>query len=531
MSEHGLPRGWTAATLADITEINPKCWSEDPCDDTLVSFIPMAAVEEENGRINLGNVREWRAVSKGYTRFQEGDVIFAKITPCMENGKSAVARGLQGGRATGSTEFHVLRPTSAISADLLRYFLVQSDVRNRARMYMKGAAGQLRVSPEYLRALDFLLPPRLEQDRIVSEIETLLSDLDAAVAGLKRVQANLKRYRASVLKAACEGRLVPTEAELARKEGRNYESGEQLLQHILKERRIKWEADQLAKMQASGRLPKDGWKKKYKEPAPPDTTSLAELPEGWTWATADQLCTQITDGEHIQPPYKPEGRPMLTATHVRDGYVEFDNFGLIGELAFANAIKRCAPEADDIVIVSVGATTGRAAIVGDFGPFAIVRSVLLLKAAIPTNPIYLLNWIRSPWCQDWVRTASGSSAQAHLYISDTKSLPVPLPPAPEMVRIANECADRLSIVEANEHTLKVACARASRLRQSILKRAFEGKLVPQDTNDEPASVLLERIRAERAASAVSSRSGRNTVAHGVSRGKKRSIKTASPRGA
>ena len=141
-----------------------------------------------------------------------------------------------------------------------------------------------------MRDLLIPLPPRLEQDRIVSQIEALLTDLDAAVAALKRVQANLKRYRASVLKAACEGRLVPTEAELARKEGRSYESGEQLLQRILKERRAKWEADQLVKMHASGKPPKnDDWKKKYKDPAPPDTTGLPELPEGWTWSTAEYL--------------------------------------------------------------------------------------------------------------------------------------------------------------------------------------------------------------------------------------------------
>ena len=89
----------------------------------------------------------------------------------------------------------------------------------------------------------------------MAEIEALFTDLDAAVAALKRVQANLKRYRASVLKAACEGRLVPTEAELARKEGRTYETGEQLLARILKERRAKWEADQLAKMLAAGKPP------------------------------------------------------------------------------------------------------------------------------------------------------------------------------------------------------------------------------------------------------------------------------------
>src|SRR5207244_11956956 len=118
------------------------------------------------------------------------------------------------------------------------------------------------------------LAPEHEQLEIASEIEKQFTRLDAAVAALKRVQANLKRYRAAVLKAACEGRLVPTEAELARKEGRSYETGTQLLARLLNERRAKWEADQLAKMHASGKSPKnDDWKRKYKQPEPTDTSN------------------------------------------------------------------------------------------------------------------------------------------------------------------------------------------------------------------------------------------------------------------
>ena len=102
------------------------------------------------------------------------------------------------------------------------------------------------------------------------------------------MQANLKRYRASVLQAACTGRLVPTEAELARVEGRAYESADQLLQRILQERRAKWESEQLTAMKAEGKIPKDErWKSKYREPAKPDTSELPELPEGWVWSTLE----------------------------------------------------------------------------------------------------------------------------------------------------------------------------------------------------------------------------------------------------
>ena len=120
-------------------------------------------------------------------------------------------------------------------------------------------------------------------------MEKQFTRLDAATAALKRVQANLKRYRASVLKTACEGRLVPTEAELARQEGRDYEPADNLLQRILRERRARWETDTLAKMQASGKPPKDNnWKQKYKEPSAPDTSNLPPLPEGWCWALLGQ---------------------------------------------------------------------------------------------------------------------------------------------------------------------------------------------------------------------------------------------------
>ena len=164
-------------------------------------------------------------MKKGYTPFQDGDVIFAKITPCMENGKYALATGLHGGRAAGSTEFHVFRPKLELDSKYLLHFLFTPELRSRARLNMRGAAGQLRVPAQFFNDAQIPLPPLDEQRRIVAELETQLTRLDASVTALKRVQANLKRYRASVLKAACEGRLVPTEAELARREGRNYESG------------------------------------------------------------------------------------------------------------------------------------------------------------------------------------------------------------------------------------------------------------------------------------------------------------------
>ena len=159
----------------------------------------MKCVEEETGNLDATTERPWHEVKKGYTAFQDNDVIFAKITPCMENGKFAIARGLKGGRAAGSTEFHVLRPNERLAPHYLMHFLFQHHIRQDARMNMRGAAGQLRVPTDFFESLKIPLPPLPTQHRIVAEIEEKLSRLDAAQSALLRAQANLKRYRASVL--------------------------------------------------------------------------------------------------------------------------------------------------------------------------------------------------------------------------------------------------------------------------------------------------------------------------------------------
>ena len=116
--------------------------------------------------------------------------------------------------------------------------------------------------------------------------------------------------------------------------------------------------------------------------------------------------------------------------------MDFRDFGLIAEDDFVKARTRCAPKENDVLIVSVGATTGRAGIVRQEEHFAIVRSVLLLRPLI--NPMYLLTWVQSPRCRDWIGYASGSTAQAHFYINDAKRMPVAIAPHDEQERIVNE---------------------------------------------------------------------------------------------
>jgi type I restriction enzyme S subunit len=268
-----LPPGWAWTTLGEIARINYR----DPAirnlnDDLPVTFAPMAAVDAESGTIALPEERPLSKVRKGFTSFCEDDVIFAKITPCMENGKAAIARVLVNGLDFGSTEFHVLRPEQGVLPEWIFYFVRQSSFREDAKASFAGTAGQLRVPSSFLESHTVSLAPPPEQHRIVAEIEKQFTRLHAGVAALRRAQANIKRYKASVLKAACEGRLVPQDP--------NDEPASKLLERILAERRKRWEED----LRAKGEDPS---KAKYIEPAPPATEGLPELPEGWWWATVE----------------------------------------------------------------------------------------------------------------------------------------------------------------------------------------------------------------------------------------------------
>jgi type I restriction enzyme S subunit len=332
-------------------------------------------------------------------------------------------------------------------------------------------------------------------------LEKQLSRLDAAVEALRRVQRNLQRYRDSVLKAACEGKLVPTEAELARREGRGYEPASELLRRILVERRRRWEESQIEKMRAKGKQPKDGkWKAKYKEPAPPKTAGLPELPEGWCWATVEQLA-EIVSGqtpsgiveiakEHGEVPWFKVG-DMNKA----DGAMMFESSSFVS-LREATSLGLHLHEAGTIVFPKRGGAiaTNKKRILGLRGGID-----LNCMGFRPANSILGYFWF---WFAgiDLGSISDGSNVP-QINLSDVSPLTVPLPPSREASRIASRCEEVDGHLVRQRSTVARALKRADRLRQSLLRDAFFGRLVPQDPNDEPASALIARIRAEREAAA------------------------------
>jgi len=206
--KNGLPEGWKWVKLGEVTKINPKLPINEIQENILVSFLPMRQVEELTGNFDLSLERKYSEVKKGFTPFTNGDVIFAKITPCMENGKIAVMNKLKNKIGFGSTEFHVLRVNNELLNHYLFYFLIQDSFRAEAQHNMTGAVGQKRVPKRFLEEYKILLPPLNQQTKIVEEIEKRFSEADNLEKVIDESLTKSETLRQSILKKAFEGKLV-----------------------------------------------------------------------------------------------------------------------------------------------------------------------------------------------------------------------------------------------------------------------------------------------------------------------------------
>lgn len=301
-----------------------------------------------------------------------------------------------------------------------------------------------------------------EQSKIVEEIEKQFTRLDAGVAALRRVQANLKCYRAAVLKAACEGRLVPTEAELARKEGRSYEAGEQLLPRILVERRRNW----------TGRG-------EYKPATVPNADSLPQLPEGWTWASMRQV-GDIQLGRQRAPQHH-HGDNMRHYLRVANIFEDHIDVSDVMSMNFTPVeFEKYRLQRGDILL-NEGQTpelVGRAAMFSDdVADCCYQKTLLRFRAFSGILPRFALTVFRAYMHNGrFKRAASITTNIAHLTAEKFVEIEFPIPPLAEQERIVYEVERRLTIVEQLKSVASVNLRRATRLRQSILERAFSGRL-------------------------------------------------------
>lgn len=429
----------------------------------------MAAVAEESGAIRLTETRTASDVSKGFTRFQTGDVLFAKITPCMENGKIAIVPAVPGGVAAGSTEFHVIRP-DVLRPHFVFFYLVRRALREDARRNMSGSAGQLRVPTDYLRTLPIPVPPLEVQDQLVGRVEELFVEIDDGEAALADARAGVETYRKALLKSAVTGELTAD----WRRENPPTETGGDLLHRILTDRRATWSRDPQRRGKA------------YVEPKRPTIDQPPDLPEGWAWLSlAEIVSTQERSFQSgpfgsslLHSEFQASGKLVIGIDNVRDGFFSLGSNHRISPEKFDQLIKYKARPRD--IVITVMATIGRTCVIPDDIEDAIITKHLY-RMSPSTNvvlPMFVNLCLRGhPVTLAEIFGNTQGQTRPGLNKEILEGIPIPVPPLLEQEMIIRR--HQLSAQDADEGTaiIESQSAATAALRQSILSAAFRGELV------------------------------------------------------
>ena len=461
--QDNLPIGWTLATIEDLVGDGGVFidgdWVEskdqDPEGD--VRLIQLADIGDGEYRDRSARflTRE-KAIELGCTFLKKGDVLIARMPDPL--GRACIFPGDSKPAVTVVDVAIVRSAAGEFNHRWLMYFVNAPAFRSTVYSMQSGSTRK-RISRGNLAKIALPVPPLDQQKRIVAEIEKQFSRLDEAVANLKRVKANLKRYKAAVLKAAVEGRLVETEAELARREGREYETGAQLLQRILETRRSQWKG-----------------KGKYKEPTAPDTTDLPELPEGWVWASLGSL-GEVIGGLTKNPKRAKIKRklPYLRVANVYANELRLDEIEEIG-VEDGELEKLLVREGDLLIVEGNGSPDqiGRLAIWdGSISPCVHQNHLIKVRLPMPNLPNWIVNWLTSPEGRSYIRkVASSTSGLYTLSTNKISALPIPLPPVGEIQRIISEVDHLISSVRKTEDIIADNERRGGVLKQVCLGRCF-----------------------------------------------------------
>jgi len=466
--EHGLPM------------LSAKNIQNDSINFEGIRYITEAEFEKECARANI----------------EENDVL---LTIVGTIGRTTIVRhGLP--KFTLQRSVALLKPV-LINSKYLSFSFRHLHFQKLLMQKAKGTA-QKGVYLKTLQNLQIPLAPLFEQNRIVEKIEELFSDVDQGVESLKTAQKQLKVYRQAVLKWAFEGKLT----EAWRSQQPTLKTGEALLAQIKAEREnryqqrlAEWE-EKVREWEAIGKVEKKPTKPQKLKELPPLTESelaeLPELPKGWCWIKLGELTLSVKDGPHYSPQYVDDGIPFITGGNVRPEGVDFENVKYISHELHQELSKRCKPEVGDILYTK-GGTTGIARVNTYTYDFNVWVHVAVLKIVKSVEPFFLQHSLNSSFCYSQSQKYTHGVGNQDLGLTRMINIVVAICSESEQEEVVKEIDTYLSVCDQLEATIIENLQKAEALRQSILKQAFEGKLVPQDPNDEPAEKLLERIRAER----------------------------------
>lgn len=492
----GVPAGWAMATLQDVA-----VWSSG------------GTPSRSNPSFFSGSIPWFKTGELGPQRLFKAQECISEQALQSSSAKlfptGAVALAMYGATIGKASVLAVPAATNqacavgipdGVSSDFLYLFLT-SQVKSFVDAGKGGA--QPNISLGIVKEWSISVPPAAEQARIVAKLEELLSDHDAGVAELKTAQSKLILYRQSLLKAAVEGALTASWREAQQARQQPSETGEQLLERILQERRARWEAKQLAKFQEQGRTPPKDWQKKYPEPVQPDTTDLPTLPEGWVWASLDMLgeiASGVAKGSKRDEKTPVREVPYLRVANVQRGYLDLTEVKTI--LATERDIDELRLRDGDVLFNEGGDRDklGRGWVWRDEVKECIHQNhVFRMRPLVPDLKPELISHHGNTFGKQWFQDAGKQTTNlASINMTMLRAFPVPVAPAEEQAQILEQLNEQLASLDRQEQSVLLALKQSTAQRQNLLRAAFSGQLVQQDPNDEPASVLLERVRAERA---------------------------------
>ncbi|WJT06362.1 restriction endonuclease subunit S [Vibrio harveyi] len=490
-----LPSGWILARIEEITmPVNTLNPSDTP--QKKISYLDIGSINNELGIINQPKVLLGiDAPSRARQVVIPDDTIYSTVRPYLQ-AIAMVPSSLA--NPIASTGFCVLKSSEGINKKYLFYF-VRSDQFLKAIVPLQRGVSYPAVRSKDVLSRDIPLPPTNEQNRIIDKLEELFSELDAGIEELKAAQIKLSQYRQSLLKSAVEGSL--TQQWRAENSNQVQETGEQLLARVLKQRREHWQQQKLAEFAEKGKTPPKNWQDKYPEPVQPDTTDLPELPEGWVWATIDQLALNKRYGSSSKTNDDSSGVPVLRMGNIQDGKLDY------GNLKYLPIDHKEFPELllqdGDLLFNRTNSAelVGKTAIYRDIGkPVSYASYLISVTFSKYVLPEIVAHYINSVLGKKWIAEVMNQTAgQANVNGTKLGELVIPLPPFVEQVELVQKVTNEFESIDKQSEATALGLKQSEAQRKNILKSAFSGQLVPQDPNDEPASVLLEKIKQEREA--------------------------------
>jgi type I restriction enzyme S subunit len=501
-----LPDGWEWCTLADVAEVRLGR-QRSPKNHTGPNMVPyLRAANVTWSGLDLSDVKEMQFSADEVVTYalELGDILVAEASgSASEVGKPAIWRGEIETACFQNTLIRVR--SEGPLPDYLMLVLREAAISGRFAKASLGV-GINHLCRERLASWKIALPPLEEQKRIVERAASLVSLVEAGAEGVAAGARYLERMRASVLAAAVMGRLCPTSGDAV-----------SLLETIVEERRAQWEAEQLATMEQTGRTPRDDkWMLKYKDPAPPIPRRDIDLPEGWTWATVDQLATRIQYGTSAKSGAGGSNGdvPVLRMGNIVEGELT------LRDLKYLPADHADFPELllepGDMLFTRTNgsvALVGKSAVYrGKPAPCAYASYLIRVRCSKRFVPEFLAYFLNSPLGRAWAADVNSQVGQANINSTKLRSLTIPLPPFETQERILATVGRQLAQIDQLAGDVAQARAAGAALIRSLLQRATSGDLAGQDSSDEPAATLVATVAAARAARAAARKTDQRTKA-------------------